>query len=236
MKKIRKYSIVALIINIIIFLSMVGALVWFLYETTNKFTDWNYRAFRYFTTDSNIFMGLVALILIPFNIKSIKHNRECTPSFFTKLNLAATTSVTLTFLTVVCFLAPLEINKGGYFSMFTKSNFVYHFLIPVLAIINFTLFETRNRLKFRHCFYSLIPMVLFACFYITYQVMHMNGNKLDKQYDFYHFIYGDSIYSALYTSLPIMLAVTFLFSFLLFLAYYYRRKHVYKLAYKYQFN
>lgn len=236
MKTIKKFSIIALILNVIIFLSMAVALFVLVYQNTDGFTKANFETFKYFTTDSNILMGLTALLLIPFNIKSITHEKECTPKWLTILNLVATTSVTLTLLTVVFFLAPIDANTKGYFSAFTGTNAFYHFAIPVLAIINFTLFETKNRIKFKHCFFAIIPMAIYACFYIAYQVMHMNGNVLDKRADFYHFVFGNSIYTTLYTTLPIMLIVTFLIAYLLFISYYFRRKSIYKTSFKFDLD
>lgn len=233
MSKVKRNHIISLVFNISIFIMMVVTLVFLYMRRSDGFLKTDFSMFKFFTTDSNILMGLISLILIPFNISSIKREQEKTPLFATILNLVGTTSVALTFLTVVCFLAPLEIGKEGYFSAFTGTNFCFHFLEPIFAIISFIFFTNKNRLRFYHSFYGIIPMVLYGIYYVTNLVVHIDNGQIDSTYDFYHFAFNGKI-TSIYIVLPLMLFVTWLISYLLFIGYYFNRRRTFKATVKYE--
>lgn len=233
MSKVKRNHILSLVFNICIFLMMVVNAVFLYIKKSDGFLKTDFSMFKFFTTDSNILMGLVSLILIPFDILSIKDNKEKTPTFVTVLNLVSTTSVALTFLTVVCFLAPLEIGKEGYFSAFTGTNFCYHFLEPVFAIISFVFFVNKNRLRFYHSFYGIIPMVLYGIYYVSNIIIHFDNGKINPEYDFYHFAFNGQL-SSIYIVLPLMLVVTWLIAYLLFIGYYFNRRRIFKATVKYE--
>ena len=96
--------------------------------------------FKFFTVDSNIFMGIIALLFVILQIK----NKQITKNMY-RLKLMATTSVGLTFLVVFTYLGP--ISKDGIISLLQNSNLFFHLIIPLLSIINFAIFENTNILK-----------------------------------------------------------------------------------------
>ena len=139
--------------------------------------------FKFFTVDSNIFMGLISLL---FAIKEIK-NEEITKNMY-RLKLMSTTAVTLTFIIVFTYLGP--ISKDGIKSMLQNSNLFFHLIIPVLSIINLTLFEKTDKLKRKDTLYGIIPTVIYALFYLTNILIHVENGKVSPIYDWYWFVQG----------------------------------------------
>lgn len=217
MKKNEIRIKISLIINIIIFLfTVIASIIMFTgfkfmhgYET--KLESTKIGMFRFFTVDSNIFMGLVALL---FSIKEIqllkgKINEISTKSYI--LKLMSTTGVGLTFFTVFGYLG--HIAKGGMHSMIMNSNLFFHLLIPVFSMLNFIIFEKTNRLKFKYTFLGIIPTLIYSLYYVTNILMHLENGKVSPVYDWYWFIQGGIWQIGIV--MPLMLGITYLISLIL---------------------
>jgi len=144
-------------------------------------------AFKFFTVDSNIFMGIMALIFAIYEYQIIDKKSKKIPEKIYVLKLVSTTSVMLTFLVTVLYLAPYA--KTGFFSMFQNSNLFFHLIIPVLSLITFIFFENKN-LKFKYTFYGLIPTFFYAIFYVINILTHLENGKISFKYDWYGFAQG----------------------------------------------
>ncbi len=190
---------ISLIINILIVLLTIFAS--FLMFTGIKITNGvepilettKLGMFKFFTVDSNLFMGIVALLFIIKN-KSITKNMY-------RLKLMSTTAVTLTLIVVLAYLAP--ISQGGLKSMLQNSNMFFHLIIPVLSIINFTIFEKTNELKIKDTFYGLIPTIIYAILYVINLIIHIENNKISPIYDWYWFA-QNGIIAAIITAITII--------------------------------
>lgn len=122
-------------------------------------TGSKFKALKYFTVQSNIFIGISALIsLIYLVFKKDKY-----PTWVVILKLIATTCLTLTFLTVLGYLVPLM----GIWLVFQGANLYMHLIIPVTAILCFIFLEPKVELKFKWNFFSIIPSGTYGIFYIT---------------------------------------------------------------------
>ena len=162
--------------------------------------------FKFFTVDSNIFMGLISLL---FAIKEIK-NEEITKNMY-RLKLMSTTAVTLTFIIVFTYLGP--ISKDGIKSMLQNSNLFFHLIIPVLSIINLTLFEKTDKLKRKDTLYGIIPTVIYALFYLTNILIHVENGKVSPIYDWYWFVQG-GLKTAIIVA-PTIILITYIISLIL---------------------
>ena len=159
--------------------------------------------FKFYTVDSNIFMGLISLLFV---IKEIL-NKEITKNMY-RLKLMATTSVTLTFLVVFAYLGP--ISKDGIKSMLQNSNLFFHLIIPALSMINFTIFERTNKLKIKDTLYGIIPTIIYAIFYITNLLQHVEYGKVSPIYDWYWFV-QNGIKTAVIVA-PLIILITYVIS------------------------
>ena len=190
----------SLIINIIIFILTVFAS--FIMFTGIKITHGaepilettKLGMFKFFTVDSNLFMGIIALLFIIKN-KSITKNMY-------RLKLMSTTSVTITLLVVLAYLAP--ISEDGLKSMLQNSNMFFHLIIPVLSIINFTIFEKTEKLKMKDTLYGLIPTMIYALFYILNLIIHIENKKVSPIYDWYWFA-QNGIIQAIITAITLII-------------------------------
>jgi len=162
--------------------------------------------FKFFTVDSNMFMGLIALL---FTILQIT-KKEITKNMY-RLNLMATTSVGLTFLIVFTYLG--KIAPGGIKSMLQNSNLFFHLIIPVLSIINFTIFERTDKLKLKDTLYGIIPTVIYAVLYVTNLLLHVENGKVSPIYDWYWFV-QNGIKTAFIVA-PAMLLISYIISLIL---------------------
>ncbi len=66
----------------------------------------NLGMFKFFTVDSNVFLGIVSLIFLIYEILVIKKIKKGIPEVVYVLKLMATAGITLTFITTLVFLAP----------------------------------------------------------------------------------------------------------------------------------
>jgi hypothetical protein len=121
-----------------------------------------------FTILSNIFMGIIALIATIYGIRSFKNERSL-PKALNTWYLIATTSVALTFITVVLYLAPSRVLSGkNFFDMLIGPMFFLHFLDPILAIITYIFFFNEHKATLRDRLLALIPPILYAIPYILF--------------------------------------------------------------------
>ncbi len=162
------------------------------------------EAFKFFTVDSNVLMGITAIIFALYEHKYIK-NKEKIPTFMYVLKLVSTTAVVLTFLTTTFYLAPFV--PSGFFSMFINSNLFFHFIIPLLSLVTFMFFENTNVIKFKYTFLGIIPTFLYAIFYLINVLLHIENDKVSYTYDWYGFAQGGTN------------TIVFTFSFMLIITY-----------------
>lgn len=192
-----------------------------------------------FTMDSNIFLGVVAAVATVLglrnlkqlkppkhpkpskaatatikdlkNTKGLKPRRPLPPSL-TIWYLVATTSAVLTFITVVCFLAPKRALEGkNYFDMLLGPMFFFHFFNPVLAAINLIFFAPAQRLTKGDRLLALAPMLIYALFYFFAVVVFEAWN------DFYGFTFGGHTWAILPVFVVMNLAVFAIASLLAYL-------------------
>ncbi len=173
----------------------------------------NFKAFKYFTVDSNVFAGIISLIYLIFLVMEAKGRIKKFPEILHHLKLAATTGVTLTMMVTVFFLAPRTTTT--YFDYFKNSNFFMHFLTPLLCIITFVFFEPVD-FSFAKSTSGIIPMVLYAFYYIPNIIIHLEDGKTSHTYDWYGFL--DAGFGTIWFVMPLLLLVTWIFAIVLWFA------------------
>jgi len=202
----------AFIINILIFIlalfSVVSTVIGFNFmEDVGVLSDKNFSAFKYFTVDSNILAGITSLIYVIFQLRLARGKLQKLPLSLMLFKLAATTGVTLTMMVTVFFLAPQS--HSTYFAYFMNSNLFMHLVIPLLAIISFIFFEPAQ-IKFSQSLTGIIPMLLYAFYYLPNVLLHLENGKALHKYDWYGFLAG-GVWT-IWLVIPIILLVTWLFA------------------------
>ncbi len=202
--------------NVTIFLLFIFAIICELFDF-HFMTDGSslkkpdFSTFKYFTTDSNIFAGIISGIFCIYELLVICKKRENLPKALYQLKLAGTIGVTLTMLVTVFYLAPKS--EFGYFYLFKNANFFLHFFIPTLYLISFLIFERTNEIKFKFTFISLIPTFIYVIFYTLNVILHLENGKSTAEYDLYGFIEGGIGFA--FIVLPCILILSYGISFIL---------------------
>ena len=136
------------------------------------------KALKYFTVQSNIFMGISAFISLFY----LLFKKDKYPTWVTILKLISTTCLTLTFLTVLAYLAPLM----GISMVFLGANLYMHLFIPVVSIFTFIFIEPKVGLKFKWNFFSIIPSGTYGTIYIICLASFNDFGNIDG-WDWYAF-------------------------------------------------
>mgnify|MGYP002978391307 CR=1 FL=1 len=138
-----KKSKISLIMKII-------AVVASLYGMLQSLDHWMF--FTYFTNLSNIFIDIMLVIFIIYDLKKAKY----IPQGMYLIKFMATISITLTFFVYMLLLAPT--NSQGFIGAYLNNgagSLCVHFITPVLAIIDFLLFSEHYRPDEKHVYYSV---------------------------------------------------------------------------------
>ena len=162
--------------------------------------------FRFFTVDSNLFMGIVASIFLIDEIKVLKGTKNEVSTKMYILKLTSTTAVSVTFITVVAYLGPIA--KGGIISLLMNSNLFFHLLVPVLSIISFIFFERTDKLKLRTSLFGILPTFVYSIYYLINVLVHMENGKVSPLYDWYWFVQGGM--HQIFIVFPVMLLASYL--------------------------
>lgn len=208
---------ISLILNYIIFILVVFATIimftgyklTYLKEPVLEASGLN--VFKFFTVDSNILMGISAILFAHYERKLLTGKIKNIPVGFYILKLMATVSVSLTFVIVFAYLG--RIAPGGLMSLLQNSNIFFHLVIPVLAILTFTIFEKTNKIKFSYVMSGLIPTLIYGIYYVINIIVHLDDGKISTKYDWYNF--AQKGISNAYKIAPIILLITFVIGFLL---------------------
>lgn len=178
-------------LNILTVLLVLAALVIMLtgfqfmgYE--KKLSANSVQAFRFFTVDSNLLLGLAAFMLAREEKRTALAGAGKVRDGMILFKYTAVVSTTLTFFIVAAVFAPGM--PGGYFSMIKNTNLFYHLIVPVTGMISFIFFEDGRGLKFRHTFTGLIPMVIYGVIYAINVFSHAVNGRVPRKYDWYGFV------------------------------------------------
>ena len=208
----NKRQKVSFVLNCLIFLITVFATVSMIigFEFMGEIkvlSSASFKAFKYFTVDSNVFAGIVALVYMIYLILLSKGKIKVMPKWLSYLKLAAATGVTLTMMVTVFFLAPKSTTT--YFAYFMNSNLFMHLITPLLCIISCIFFEPAQ-LSFIESFTGTCPMILYAIYYIPNILLHLDNGKVSTNYDWYGFLFAGL--NTIWFVIPLILLITWIFA------------------------
>lgn len=156
--------------------------------------------FNYYTSQSNILVAIVSIIILVFTIRNILQNRDEMPIWLIVIFLVVSNATTVTLMTSAFFLAPTYMASGySYFMMFEGRLFFLHFLTPVLAIILIIFLLNQHRLTWKHGLLCILSVAIYSCLYVPLVVSHV-------WIDFYGFTFGGKLW-AVPIALSVMLGV-----------------------------
>ena len=208
----KNYKI-SLILNIIIFvLVLLGTIFMFtgyqFMSNTTILTNIGLGAFKYYTVDSNIIVGISSFIMIIYEILLINKKIDKLPKYVYILKYIGVVGVTLTFLVTLFYLSPMYGKE--FLFLYMNTNLFFHLIVPILSFISYTLFE-KNNLEYKYTFISLISMFIYSIYYIINIITHLDNIK---EYDWYGFVLGGVI-SIIFVVLIITIT-TYLISYIIY--------------------
>jgi len=147
---------------------------------------------KYFTTLSNLVMGVVSFIYMLFLIDILKNKRNEIPKAMHIVKYCGTVLVAMTMIVVLFILLPgaaVVQPHAVWRALFNGSSTLFHFVTPILAIVTLLLFEhPNNKFKFNECLYGLILIGIYMVIYAVLALTHITEGKIQKGYDWYYFI------------------------------------------------
>jgi len=132
------------------------------------------RVFLFFTQLSNLFVALVSLVLITFDINKLSKDNKTIPNWLNYLKFSATIGITLTFIVFWALLAKDE--SASYLRSF--NNLSLHTIVPILAITEYVLFTKDFGLTKKGMTTALIPPLayfIFAMILMAFNVSFGDG-------------------------------------------------------------
>ena len=186
----NKYK-VSLFFNILIILLVITGMIFMIagIKIMGKdivLADASINAFKFFTVDSNLLMGIAALIFAYNDYLIIANKKKEIPRWVYAFKHVATVSVLLTLIVTLCYLAPFS--EYEFLAFFRNSNLFFHLIVPVLSVLVYILYEKMNQYK-EVVMFGLIPMVLYSIFYIIVCIITPESASSTSR-DWYRFLSG----------------------------------------------
>ncbi len=183
----RKRTIFLLIADLL--LAFLVAYAWrrmFTGYEGGLFSSRGLRSLRYFTVDSNLFMGLCCVICAITEIRSLLRG-TCFPAWTDALRCAGVTGVMITFLVVLAFLGPVF----GFSGMYTGANLYFHGIIPILAFLSFILTRSLRQFSPVRVAVGMLPMLAYGVYYAGNLLLNGLTAPDGRSNDWYGFLGGD---------------------------------------------
>ena len=179
--KNNKLFIASFILNILTFLLVIVGVIVMATVRISALGETNISVFKFFTFQSNVFMGAVAFIYALFQLLILLNKRDKLPHVLLVFNHVGTTAVSLTFLVVVFFLGPVY----GYHLMYRGANLFFHGIAPVAAMIGYMFIHKECQINFKDTFFAILPPFLYGTVYLINVVANNAYGNINI--DFYMF-------------------------------------------------
>lgn len=191
----RRQCLCALICSIVVVVCVcIGVTINLTNLLNDDFENIGIKTFFMFTVNSNILVAFGMMMVIPYAIDGLRKNNYHLSNWVIVFLHAGTTTIALTFLVSLFFLAPTK----GFEPIFTGSNFFLHGVCPIFTIVSFLFFISDHRIKLKESFWSIVPVILYGIVYFI--MVLVIGEENGGWSDFYGFA----------TKLPIWVSVTVL--------------------------
>lgn len=140
--------------------------------------------FFFFTVQSNIFIIAMALVFLINEILLLRSKKSFINQTLLYIKYVATVAITITFIVFFTMLAPLM----GIDYLVSFNNLSLHAIVPILAIVDFILFDTDINLTYPKSLISTIAPVSYVVFVYVGSIFKLQyGENLYYPYFFLDF-------------------------------------------------
>lgn len=172
--------IVSIIVKIIAIISSIYGIIK---------TYFSPLSFTYFTTLSNIFISIVLLLFLIKDICNLFLDKEIKfKNYLYVIKFLATISITLTFFVFLTILAPVI--EGGIINSYLQNgagSLCVHFITPLLAVIDFLLFDSEYKSSKYHTIYAVIPPLVYVLFIVIASSLGLRWGTMSAPYNFLNY-------------------------------------------------
>ena len=168
-------------------------------DPNNLIQEVGWQSFHLFTILSNMIMGVVSGMCIPFAVDGLRYHNYHLPRWFVNLLFMATCGVTITFVIAVTVLSSAV---GFYRVMIYRHNIIIHTICPVLSILLFIFLNSDHTIKFKSSLIAILPLMAYAFLYTI--MVFLIGEDAGGWRDHYQ-IYRISEY----LPIPVLLLILF---------------------------
>ena len=163
MKKTKESVTWILNVLIIIFVIIGTFMMYTNKESGSGLMSTGLENLKYFTVLSNEFAGIVSLLWIIFGIRK--------KEFPAIVKLMSASGVGLTFLIIAAFLQPLYPDLN----LYAGGNLWFHLIVPITAMIDFVLTDTKESIPFKYAVLSGMPALIYGTCYLANILMNGIG-------------------------------------------------------------
>lgn len=145
--------------------------------------------FTYFTTLSNIAVIITAAMMLIADVIILVKKKDVRDNLMYSCKFLTTVSITLTFVAFMFLLAP-TMGVGMWNAYFggNASSFFLHFLSPVLAIIDFLVFDYKFKSNKKTPLISIIPPYIYVAYVIiSAYCFNVRWGGMSAPYNFLNF-------------------------------------------------
>ena len=165
-----------IVLNLLIFLVTLVLVTGFFRQDGKWAPERGRKAFRFFTTLSNVLCAAAALAT------ALAQLAGGLPRWVWTLKYIGTAAVTVTMMTGFVYLWPL-IGKGGLKSLLEGFELWLHLLTPPAALLSFCLLEKQG-MSFAESLWGLLPLALYGPLYLYKTVYAPEEKRWDDFYSF----------------------------------------------------
>lgn len=201
--------IINILISILVILGTIFMMTGFRFMGNHEvLASTGLSPFRFYTVDSNIFVGIASIILIIYEYLILKGKIKEVPKYVYVIKYIGTVAVSLTFLVTLLYLAPMFGDK--FILLYLNSNLFFHLIVPLLSFISFAFFE-KIKLDFKYTFYGVSTMLIYGIYYAINAYVHQINGVVPVEFDWYGFVRGGI--SSMYIVYVVMFIITYGISF-----------------------
>ena len=140
--------------------------------------------FFFFTVQSNIFIIGMSLIFLVNDVMYLVNKKSFVNQALFMIKYVATVAITVTFIVFFTMLAPLM----GMDYLLSFNNFSLHAIVPILAIVDFILFDTDINLTYKNSLLATIAPISYVVFVYIGAIFKLQyGKNLYYPYFFLDF-------------------------------------------------
>lgn len=140
--------------------------------------------FFFFTVQSNIFIIVMSLLFLVNDVMLLVNKKSFVNQTLLLIKYVATVAITITFIVFFTLLAPLM----GVDYLLSFNNFSLHAIVPILAIVDFILFDTDINLTYKNSLLATIAPISYVVFVYIGAIFKLQyGKNLYYPYFFLDF-------------------------------------------------